>query len=197
MSSPPWPSFLTREGLDSLSWHWTHQHTLQPLASRSLSGWAQTSDICWQLFFTCWMLAPGLLVACILLTKILLNLLPYSYRWLWSVDISFSSSKFLFFSLFLMEMHQEHICNVQRPCWSPGCGCWERKEQSRAEGPITRCTWVSSSELPSDSLAWAHFVILKSKVISNRWKQIYQLIWSKPLNVACLKSVFWATLLVS
>lgn len=184
MSSPPWPSFLSREGLDFLSGHWMHQHALQPLASRSLAGWAQSSDICWQLFFTCWMLAPGLLVAHIPQRKILLNLLHYSYHWLWSVDISFSFQIPLFF--FLKCTKNTH-CNVQRPCWSPtGCGCWKGKKQFRAEGPVTRCTWVPNSELSSDFLAWAHFVILNPKVTSNIWKQgIYWVIWYKCL--ACLK----------
>lgn len=101
--SPPRFVFLSREGLDSLSGHWVHQHALQCLASRGLAGWAQGCDICCHFFFTCWMLAPGLLVAWIPLTKIPLNLLPYCYHQLSSVYISFSFFKFHFFFSFFFS----------------------------------------------------------------------------------------------
>lgn len=166
-------SSLSTEGLDSLSGHWGHQHTLSPLTLRGLAALAQGCDICWQPFFAYWMLSPGLMVAQIPLPKIPFNLIPCCYHQLWSVGflVSFSSFFFQFPFFFCFSRitsaprtHLQHAGTtlISDVAVGRGKNISELKDTSID---------VPSSQLPSDSLAWTYFSILKLKVISNTWKQ--------------------------
>lgn len=156
--SPSWLGFLSREGLDLLSWHSASACSATSLF-RGLAGWAQGCAIPCQLFFTCWIAAPELLVAQIPLTKILLNLLLYCYNWLRSVNILYPFSKLLFFFFFWWQYTRNTLTVCGGHADLQDVAVERGKQNSVLKGPL----------LPylvhyfSQSLPWTCFVIWSQK----------------------------------